>query len=48
MAKKQKCYNGNIHKGRKHPCPFQEDVGNNPEPHCNCCVECQNDCCDEI
>lgn len=31
-----------------HPCPYQEDVNNDPSDHCNCCDACQQECCDDI
>ena len=31
-----------------HPCPFQEDVNNDPSDHCHCCAECQSECAMDI
>lgn len=27
-----------------HTCPYQADVNNNDEPHCDCCSDCQHEC----
>ena len=31
-----------------HPCPYDEDVNNNPDSVCNCCNDCCNNCADDI
>lgn len=31
-----------------HPCPFQEDVNNDPRDCCNCCEDCQYQCAMDI
>jgi hypothetical protein len=31
-----------------HPCPYQEDVHNNPEPCCTCCDYCVGECAMDI
>jgi hypothetical protein len=27
-----------------HPCPYDEEINGNPEPVCNCCDDCTQDC----
>jgi hypothetical protein len=31
-----------------HPCPYQEDINDNHEDLCTCCVECTNECVMDI
>lgn len=32
-----------------HPCPYQSDVNNDPDPeYCNCCDECEFQCAQDI
>jgi hypothetical protein len=31
-----------------HPCPYQEDINNDPSDCCSCCDKCQQECCDDI
>jgi len=32
----------------KHPCPFDEDVNNDPTPTCYCCENCIFECAQDI
>ena len=41
----------NCHKNKAEeirPCPFSEDVYNDPTPKCNCCAACQHECLMDI
>jgi len=31
-----------------HPCPYDEDVNNNPDSSCTCCEECEYQCAMDI
>lgn len=31
-----------------HPCPYAVDVNGDYETLCACCVDCENECADEI
>lgn len=43
-----RCRYGNLHGGEGHRCPYQCDVGNDPDFRCQCCEKCEQDCCDDI
>lgn len=34
--------------GTLHPCPYEEDIHDNPKPHCMCCKACQRECARDI
>ena len=31
-----------------HPCPYQEDINNDPYFQCNCCADCIYECAMDI
>lgn len=31
-----------------HTCPYQEEINDDHELHCDCCDECQHDCAMDI
>jgi len=31
-----------------HPCPYQSDINGDDTALCKCCVNCQNNCADDI
>jgi hypothetical protein len=31
-----------------HSCPFNADINNDPEPHCQCCSDCAHECAMDI
>ena len=33
---------------KKHDCPYQADVNNDSETMCNCCIDCTNECLNDI
>jgi len=33
---------------RQHPCPYDEDVKNDPTPKCNCCAACARECARDV
>jgi len=38
---------GKNHASEPHPCPFQEEINNDPTS-CTCCDECTQECINEI
>lgn len=31
-----------------HKCPYQDDVHNNPDPYCDCCDDCEQNCVRDV
>lgn len=31
-----------------HPCPYAEDIDNDPTPCCTCCPHCESECAMDI
>jgi hypothetical protein len=42
------CKCGELPSQEMHPCPFDEDVNNDPRPKCWCCRECKYQCAMDI
>lgn len=45
--KKCKCgVNGSI---LNHDCPYEKEINNNNNPkYCNCCLSCEQECCNNV
>jgi hypothetical protein len=29
---------------KPHPCPFEEEINDNPDELCTCCPDCEQEC----
>jgi hypothetical protein len=47
QPKCQKCGEP-VNSDELHPCPYSEDVNNDPTPCCNCCPDCCRQCAEDI
>lgn len=44
-----KCKCGKKGTPDRHSCPYDSDIHDHNDPEaCNCCVECTNECADDI
>ena len=39
---------GNLKTLELHSCPFSEEIHGDPEPHCQCCSDCEHECAMDI